>query len=210
VYFSTPVPAALEEWEARPVGDGSAARCVLVVEKYTVFHRIVTSEFVRRVACVVVTGRGFPDFATRHLLARVVAALGPHVPVLGVCDFNPHGLLLMSAYACGSAASHETDAYACPALRVVGLLAADVDRLALEPRDVEAFSASDDAAVAALLASERVRAWDAGVPAQASLMAQRGFKMDLDALAKFGAGFLADVWLPRVVAPWLGVAQALQ
>jgi len=199
------VPEDLDEWEARPLQNEPhlRARFVLVVEKYTVFYRIVNSEFLSRVPCVVVTGRGFPDLATRKLLRRVVDGLGrgtdAAVPVLGVCDFNPHGLMLMSAYACGSDASRESDAYACRTLRVVGLLADDVDRMALERRDVETFSAADRAAVASLVASPRVRAWDPRIADEARRMAERGFKVDLDTLARFGADFLVREWLPRTV-----------
>lgn len=40
---------------------------------------------------------GFPDIATRALVARVASAL-PHVPVLGICDYNPFGVALLQTY----------------------------------------------------------------------------------------------------------------
>ena len=67
----------------------SRARCVLVVEKDSVFRRLHNDGLHRRLPCVLITGCGFPDLATRTLVQHVVRALGVRAFVL--TDYNPHG-----------------------------------------------------------------------------------------------------------------------
>ena len=50
-----------------------------------------------------ITGRGFPDLATRALTHFLSVTL--HLPVLGICDWNPYGMALLMTYILGSLAS---------------------------------------------------------------------------------------------------------
>ena len=104
------------------------ASCVLVVEKDSVFRRLVDDRFIERLPCVLITGCGFPDLATRALVQRVAEALD--VRCFCLTDYNPHGMALMLAY------KHGTDSLALerdactPSMRWLGLRAADVRRSA--------------------------------------------------------------------------------
>ena len=97
------------------------ARCVLVVEKDSVFRRLVDDRFAGALPCVLVTACGFPDLATRALVRKVTAALG--LRAFALTDYNPHGLALMLAYKHGTdALGLERDA-SCPSLEWLGLRA---------------------------------------------------------------------------------------
>lgn len=50
-----------------------------------------------------ITGRGFPDLATRALTHYLSVTL--HLPVVGICDWNPYGMALLMTYILGSLAS---------------------------------------------------------------------------------------------------------
>lgn len=102
------------------------AQCVLVVEKDSVFRRLVDDGFVDRLPCVLITGCGFPDLATRCLVARVVDALNIRCHCL--TDYNPHGLALMLAYQQGTANLSLERGCCCPSIRWLGLRAAHVRR----------------------------------------------------------------------------------
>lgn len=52
--------------------------------------------------CIIATGKGYPDFATR-LLVKEIQALG--IPILGLFDSDPHGLEILTSYAVGSIVS---------------------------------------------------------------------------------------------------------
>ncbi|GAA6038244.1 hypothetical protein JCM8097_005811 [Rhodosporidiobolus ruineniae] len=79
---------------------------VLIVEKEAVFQTLCTSELL---GCeelgrgVLITGKGYPDLATRELVKRLSDEL-PSVPILALVDSDPHGLDILSTYRFGSAA----------------------------------------------------------------------------------------------------------
>jgi len=73
----------------------TSARFILVVEKETVFSRLLRERLDALMPIVLVTGRGFPDVPTRTFLHHLAAAF-PHVPVVGLADWNPHGVAILS------------------------------------------------------------------------------------------------------------------
>eukprot|EP00879_Flechtneria_rotunda_P028392 GHRR01030499.1.p2 GENE.GHRR01030499.1~~GHRR01030499.1.p2 ORF type:complete len:167 (+),score=61.40 GHRR01030499.1:105-605(+) len=108
---------AIEAMSMRPQG----ARCVLVVEKDAIFQRLVEDRLFDDLPCIIITGRGMPDIATRAFVAAVTrsAAAGPSgvaagsnhlasnnngLPVLGFVDWNPPGVAILLAYKYGTAA----------------------------------------------------------------------------------------------------------
>ena len=80
----------------------TAARYVLVVEKETVFRRAVAERLDRTLPCLVVTGKGYPDHATRAFVHRLHAAF-PRLKIFGLCDYNPDGVAILSTYRWGYA-----------------------------------------------------------------------------------------------------------
>ena len=82
------------------VAPHSNITCILVVEKEGIYQRLVQDEFWRQHHCILVTGKGFPDLATRacvHALHRQL-----RVPVRGLADCDPFGVLVLHCYAHGS------------------------------------------------------------------------------------------------------------
>lgn len=57
---------------------------VLVIEKETVFHSLSDMDFHKKCQCVMVTGSGEPDVATRLLLRKLRTSM--HVPVCALVD----------------------------------------------------------------------------------------------------------------------------
>ncbi|KAG5508934.1 hypothetical protein GH5_06150 [Leishmania sp. Ghana 2012 LV757] len=114
---------------------------ILVVEKHAVFAQLLREGLPRLLPCVLLTAQGFPTYAARRLLAHLHAAL-PRAAVIGLVDYNPHGLAILAAYrwaatidalpACS--ASVERRYYAVPALRWLGVRTAHVTHV-MEKRD---------------------------------------------------------------------------
>lgn len=78
------------------------ARCVLILEKETLFDRLCEEGFVETWGPVVlVTGRGYPDLPTRYLLSAIRRSR-PDLPFFVAVDFDPHGLAIAATYALGS------------------------------------------------------------------------------------------------------------
>jgi len=90
--------------------------------------------------CVVVTGRGYADVATRLFVRSVAKQLG--LRVVGLADCDPFGIEILSVYAHGSIEeSFEAACMAVPQLEWIGMRVTDGTSAAatskLEERDVE-------------------------------------------------------------------------
>ncbi|KAL4859304.1 Meiotic recombination protein SPO11-2 [Chlorella vulgaris] len=98
----------------------SDALLVLVVEKDAVFQRLAQQRFFDRVPCVLVTGKGVPDLATRAFLSCLSACF-PGLPLLGLVDWNPSGANILCIYRFGShRMGLESPHYALPTLGWLG------------------------------------------------------------------------------------------
>ena len=79
--------------------------------------------------CIIVTGRGMPDIATRAFVHCLRATLG--LPVYGLVDHNSWGVGILLCYVLGSAAlAVESGAYAGP-VRWLGLRSSQIEALGL-------------------------------------------------------------------------------
>jgi meiotic recombination protein SPO11 len=75
----------------------SDARFILVIEKEGVYARLSEDKFfLRHCPSILVTGRGFPDVATRRWVQRLQAVL--RIPAYGLCDCNPYGVSVLNTY----------------------------------------------------------------------------------------------------------------
>lgn len=165
---------------------------ILVVEKDTVFRKLVQEQFPAWARCVMITGRGVPDLATRQFLA-VLHAKFP-LPMLCLTDADFFGHRIFTTYKYGSPALlHER--VALTSLRWIGLSVLDVESLHLEqqalpltPRDqrlIEKFTTESQLAVKEPITANEMQ-----------LMLQRGFKAELEVL------LTKD---DRAFSPWIGL-----
>jgi len=105
---------------ARALRVACDAAFLLVVEKDAVFERLVEDRVWEGIAggAVLVTARGMPDLSTRAFCSHLVsssscsssnsssscssAAARPPMQVLGLCDWNPGGVAILTVYKNGS------------------------------------------------------------------------------------------------------------
>lgn len=161
------------------------ARAVIVVEKDGIYNRLSEDRLFDTFPCVLVTGKGYPDLATRALVRRLHDELG--LPVFGLCDWNPFGLALLLTYKLGSAkGGDEAAAYAVPTLAWLGLHAATIDAKDLPKECFQKMTHTDRAKCRTLLArceflaadQQRSHLWRA----QLIEMAKREQKVELEAI----------------------------
>jgi meiotic recombination protein SPO11 len=73
------------------------AEFILVIEKEGVYTRLAEDQFFRKYhPCILVTGKGFPDVATRQWVRQMAASL--NIPVYGLADCNPYGIAVLNSY----------------------------------------------------------------------------------------------------------------
>ncbi|KAH0386392.1 DNA topoisomerase IV, alpha subunit, partial [Aureobasidium melanogenum] len=108
--------------------DLSRVRWVLVVEKEAAFKSIISSQEWQEMMwhAVLVTGKGYPDIATRAM-TRFMTVASPQngfaePPVFGLVDYDPDGLAILHTYKHGSKKmSEDNAALIVPRIQWLGL-----------------------------------------------------------------------------------------
>lgn len=72
------------------------ANFVLVIEKDAAFQRLLAEDCPRALNCILVTGKGYPDVATRMLVKMLSDKLD--LPVYVFVDADPFGVDIMLIY----------------------------------------------------------------------------------------------------------------
>ena len=166
----------------------SDARCVVVVEKDGIFRRLVEDRFFERYPCVLVTGMGVPDIATRALVHKLRGSLD--VPVYGLVDWNSWGVGVLLCYKVGSARLGLEAVRYTVDVKWIGLRSSQVDRLELPASCRQPLTDRDRRRAEGLLAHPWVAtkpAWQRELRRQLDL----GSKCELEAL--FAGGDLDAV-----------------
>ena len=166
------------------------AQCIFVVEKETIFHRLLDEGFLeKQKPCILVTARGFPDVPTRYFLRHLKeACANPKFYV--VVDFDPSGLLIAATYAFGPQKAWLQDDLtlpeAVPLLCTGGVQGAA--RFGLRRSDVLRLTASDTAKMTGLRKRLRQVGMDDDVlhPYLQGIieLSKGGVKYEIDALDK--------------------------
>ncbi|XP_022203440.2 meiotic recombination protein SPO11 isoform X2 [Nilaparvata lugens] len=104
----------------------SNARFILVVEKETVFRKLLDEDISQKLGpCILITGRGFPDLNTRHMLRVLWKKL--EIPVFALVDCDPHGIEIMLVYRFGSLSQSQFgEILAVPSMKWLGVQPRDV------------------------------------------------------------------------------------
>ncbi|KAG8684856.1 endodeoxyribonuclease [Ceratobasidium sp. 394] len=107
-------------------------RWILVIEKEAVFQTLVQLSFATKHedigSGIVITGKGYPDLATRQLVAALSAQAPGHVPLVALVDGDPHGLEILMTYLLGSKSmAHENDQLVAPRLEWIGVTMEDIE-----------------------------------------------------------------------------------
>lgn len=72
------------------------AKFVLIVEKDSIFQRLLQENCPSILNCILITGKGYPDVPTRMLVKLLWEKL--NIPVYAVVDADPFGIDIMCVY----------------------------------------------------------------------------------------------------------------
>lgn len=156
----------------------SSGRYIVVVEKDSFFHHLLETSFVKSFPCVLMTGKGYPDFYTRELLETLVRQ-HPNMPPVYIGDFDPHGLHIYLTYR-----------ESCPRLRWVGLHWEDVQKLPVE--SALAVTQTDEKLIQRLKGKHGDK-----FDEQLEFMTRK--KFELEALHSLGRNFAADYFPQKIL-----------
>lgn len=97
---------------------------VLIAEKEAVFNELWNNIS----NAILITGKGYPDFATRRLL-NCLSGSYPQLPFLGIVDSDPHGIRILGVYRFGSSSTpNENKSLVCPGLNYLGVSLLDYEQ----------------------------------------------------------------------------------
>lgn len=101
------------------------AEFVLVVEKDAVFQQLHRIGFWKQYKCILITGAGQPDRATRRFVRRLNEEL--NLPVYILTDSDPYGWNIYSVFKVGSITlSYESERLATPKAKFLGVSMTDI------------------------------------------------------------------------------------
>ena len=174
------------------------ARVILVIEKEGVYNRLSEERIYDRMPCILVTGKGFPDLATRALVSALHRELD--LPVVGLCDCNPYGVSVLSMYHCAGdrMGVDGRRRYTVP-IRWLGLRPSEVDGLRGElPETVfQRLTDLDRKRIASLLDSENPFLTDEDEE-EVRIMGDSGYKVELEALYWLGPDHMGN-WVVEML-----------
>ena len=180
----------------------STAHCILVIEKEGIYHRLSEDRFFDRYPCILITGKGFPDLATRAMVHVLHNELG--LPVYGICDCNPFGMGVLQTYEFGSTklGLDGGDRYSVP-IKWLGLRPTHVEGLKsndqLPPDTFQQLTEKDLKKLESM--THETHAFHQKSEARLDelvLMQEKGYKMELEALHWMGMDFLCD-WVEDIL-----------
>jgi meiotic recombination protein SPO11 len=195
-------------WTISPMLDNieileSDAEFILVVEKDAAMIRLAEDRFWRKYPCVIVTGKGAADIATRMFLKQMNREL--NLPVFCLVDSDPYGHYIYSVYLRGSKRlSYESPFLATPDMKLLGVLSRDLDKYKIPENCRLTLNKQDVKRTQEMLKEDFVKSNKEWVK-DLQLMLKSKVKAEIQALSSHGFEFLTEKYLPEklTTGDWL-------
>ncbi|NXO38482.1 SPO11 protein, partial [Locustella ochotensis] len=174
----------------------SHAKFILIVEKDATFQRLLDDDFFNKVSpCIMITGRGIPDLNTRLLVRKLWDSF--QIPIFTLMDADPHGVEIMCVYKYGSVSmSFEAHHLTVPAIKWLGLLPSDLERLNICKDALIPFTKQDENKLASILKRPYIACqplWKK----ELEIMAASKLKAEIQVLTSLSSDYLSRVYLPN-------------
>ena len=189
-------------WTISPMLDNieileSDAEFILVLEKDAAMIRISEARWWRKYPCIILTGKGAADMATRMFLKRINKVL--NLPTFALMDSDPYGHYIYSVYLRGSKRlSYESPFLATPDMHLLGVLSKDLAEYNIPDNCRIPMNKQDNKRLDEMLNEEFVknnRRWYEDL----KLMKKLKVKAEIQALSAHGFEFLTESYLPNKI-----------
>ncbi|KEP54636.1 putative topoisomerase acting in meiosis protein [Rhizoctonia solani 123E] len=161
---------------------------VLIVEKEAIFQTLCTLGFASVHTLIgkgiIVTGKGYPDLATRQLVSVFSNELPERIPILCLVDADSHGMDILSVYKFGSKTMvHEQ--VAAERVEWIGVKRGDLERIGIPNSEMLDITAADVRKAQSMLRSETLPTeW----VEELEQMLESGTKAEIEIIASHGQG----------------------
>ncbi|QEE14333.1 hypothetical protein DSAG12_00146 [Promethearchaeum syntrophicum] len=189
-------------WTISPMLDNieileSDAEFILVLEKDAAMIRLSEARWWRKFPCIILTGKGAADMATRMFLKRINKVL--NLPTFALMDSDPYGHYIYSVYLRGSKRlSYESPFLATPNMHLLGVLSKDLAEYNIPANCRIAMNKQDNKRLDEMLNEDFVKnnkKWSADL----RLMKKLKVKAEIQALSAHGFEFLTESYLPNKI-----------
>jgi DNA topoisomerase-6 subunit A len=183
------------------------AEYVLVVEKDAIFQRLNDYEYWRKNKCLLITGKGQADRATRRMVRRLSEDW--NLPIYVLTDADPFGWYIYSTYRAGSISlSYESFRLACPEAKFLGMTMTDLEKYEIPKDHLIKANDVDIKRAKELLVKDPMtklprypwfyesKRWRQEI----KLFLERRVKAEIEAKSSKGFRFLSDVYLPEKIS----------
>jgi meiotic recombination protein SPO11 len=170
---------------------------VLVVEKETVFFRLQQLAYAARHRCLLVTGKGMPDLATRKLL-KALSVYYPALPFYALVDCDPWGVSIFMTYKFGAPTNALALHLAVSRLQLLGVHTHHFAHLPPQTRERLFLKTTDQdkKKLTSIYQSEAYDALDVDTKRSLGDMQEARIKAEIEAIDFVGV-VLAKIALPR-------------
>jgi len=173
----------------------SDAEFILLSEKDAAVMRLAEAKYWNRQPCIVITGKGSGDIATRAFLKILVKEL--EIPAFALVDSDPYGHYIYSVFLRGSKRlSYESPFIATPELKLLGVLTRDLDEYKIPKAVRIPMTPADVKRVKDMLKEPFVQKNKPWVE-DLQLMLKMKEKAEIQAFASHSFQYLTDEYLPR-------------
>jgi len=129
---------------------------VLIVEKEAVFQTLCRHKFTRHPSLpghgLIITGKGYPDVATRQLVRTLSDNLPDCIPILALVDGDAYGIDILSVYKFGSISmGHEKEKLASRRIKWLGIRTSELASLGLTKDSLIPITKHDEKKALAML-----------------------------------------------------------
>lgn len=172
------------------------AEFILAVENDAMMSRLIEEKLWKKMNCILVTGEGMFPRGVRRFVKRMHEEL--KLPVVAFVDGDPWGFYIYSVLKYGSIQlAHLSDRYAVPEARYVGMTMTDIDEYGLQKvterlKDVDRKKLKENMGYPWFKHSKE---W----MQELKLMADKGVRIEQQALANKSLSFVADKYLPEKI-----------
>jgi len=185
------IPSIIEHYKFKKVN----ADYILVIETGAMFDRLVEEKFPEKNNCIMVSTKGQAARGCRRLVNRLVTE--KKIPAIMFTDGDPWGYYIYSVMKAGSMAlAHESQRLGTPSIKFVGMTMTDIDEYGLS-KVTEKLKDVDKKRINELLQYPwfQKKEWRK----ELELMAQKGVRIEQQALASKSLEFVAEEYLPEKI-----------
>ncbi|HME56607.1 MAG TPA: hypothetical protein VKM55_30685 [Candidatus Lokiarchaeia archaeon] len=181
----------------------SDAEFVLVIEKDAAMMRLSEAKWWKEYPCIIISGRGAADIATRMFLKKINKIL--NIPTFCLVDSDPYGHYIFSIYLRGSKKlSYESPFLATPNIHLLGVLTRDLDSYTV-PKECRIPMNKTDLKRCQEMLNEDFVKKNKNWVTDLELMMKVKEKAEIQSLSAHGFEYLTEEYLPSKIstADWI-------